>query len=62
MGPLALTIAAPLADAFGVRPFWFAATAGALLIALIRRLTPAIYAIEGRLDRERPAEASAAAA
>jgi DHA3 family macrolide efflux protein-like MFS transporter len=60
MGPLALSVAAPLADVFGVRPFWFVATGGALVIALVRRLTPAIYAIEGRLDRKSTAEASIA--
>jgi zinc transporter ZupT len=58
MGPLSLAIAAPLADRFGVRPFWLVAAAGGLVIALIRRLTPAIYAIEGRLGGERTAEAT----
>jgi DHA3 family macrolide efflux protein-like MFS transporter len=60
MGPLALAFASPLADTFGVRPFWFAATAGALAIALIRRLTPAIYAIEECLDHERTKVSAAA--
>jgi DHA3 family macrolide efflux protein-like MFS transporter len=62
MGPLSLAFAAPLADSIGVRPFWHVAAAGGLIIALIRRLTPAIYAIEGRLDRKGTGEAAGAAA
>jgi zinc transporter ZupT len=54
MGPLALAGAAPLAERFSVRPFGFACAAGALLIALIRRFTPAIYFIEDRPDVVRP--------
>jgi len=50
MGPLALIAAAPLADRFGVRPFWFACAAGGLVIVLIRRFVSAIYYIEDRPD------------
>ena len=50
MAPLALVVAGPLADRFGVRLFWFVSTAGAFLIALIRVLTPAILYIEEQPD------------
>ena len=50
MGPLALVAAAPRADRFGVRPFWFACAAGGLVIVLIRRFVPAIYYLEDQPD------------
>ena len=55
MGPLALIAAAPLADRFGVRPFWLACAAGGLVIVLIRRFVPAIYTMEDRPDVGRSA-------
>jgi DHA3 family macrolide efflux protein-like MFS transporter len=48
LSPVALAISAPIVDNFGVRPLWIAATVGALSIALIRRLTPAVYEIEAQ--------------
>ena len=60
VGPLVLAVAGPLADRFGVRPFWFACAAGGLVIALIRRFVPAIYYMEDHPDRAGVAEASAA--
>jgi DHA3 family macrolide efflux protein-like MFS transporter len=58
MAPLALTVAGPLADRFGVRPFWFASTVGAFTIALIRVLTPSILYIEDQPDQARRAVTS----
>jgi hypothetical protein len=46
-----LTVAAPLAEAFGVHPFWFATTAVELVVVLLRRFVPAIYYIEGGLPQ-----------
>ena len=55
--PISLGIAGPLADAWGVRPFWFMAAAIAAVIGLIRRFTPGIYRLE---DGSRPLETAAA--
>ena len=55
MAPIALAIAGPLADIFGVRPVWFVATAGVLVIALIRRFTRDVYYIEDQPAVERSA-------
>ena len=55
-GPLALILTGPLADVFGVRPLWFAATAGVLLIALLRRFVPGIYYLEDHPDAGRSAD------
>ncbi len=48
LSPVALAMSAPIVEAFGVRPLWIAATVGALVIALIRRLTPAVYEIKAQ--------------
>ena len=55
-GPLALIMTGPLADVFGVRPLCFAATAGVLLIALLRRFVPSIYYMEDHPEVGRSAD------
>jgi DHA3 family macrolide efflux protein-like MFS transporter len=52
MAPLALAIASPLVDLWGVRPLWFVNTVIVLAVALIRRFVPAVYFIEDHLDVE----------
>ena len=46
LGPISLAIAAPLADVWGVRLFWFLRAALTVIALLIRRFTPDIYYIE----------------
>ena len=61
-GPLTLAVAAPIAEAWGVRPFWFVLAAGLALVVLIRRFTPSVYLIEDATNPELAAEAAKAAA
>jgi DHA3 family macrolide efflux protein-like MFS transporter len=51
--PISLAIAGPVADAVGVRLFWFLWPAAGLLIAAIWRLVPAVYDIEAEARRRK---------
>ena len=53
--PISLAIAGPIADAYGVRLFWFVMPIVGLLIAALWRLTPEIYHMEDRTHEEETA-------
>ena len=44
--PISLAIFGPLADVWGVRPFWFLMPAAGLVLAAVRRAIPGIYHME----------------
>ena len=53
--PISLAIAGPIADAFGVRLFWFLMPIVSLISAAIWRFVPEIYHIEDRAHEKRSA-------
>jgi DHA3 family macrolide efflux protein-like MFS transporter len=56
MSPLSLIVAGPLADALGVRVWYWIAGGVTLLMVVIALLTPAIMNIERKREAESPAE------
>jgi DHA3 family macrolide efflux protein-like MFS transporter len=52
LGPISLAIAAPLANVWGVRPFYFIAFVLVVLVILVRRFNRGIYYIEDSPRRE----------
>ena len=46
LSPISLTIAGPIADRMGVRPFWFIVPVVGMVMAYIWRFVPSIYRIE----------------
>ncbi|NLD72185.1 MAG: MFS transporter [Chloroflexi bacterium] len=44
--PISLAIFGPLADTWGVRPFWFLMPAAGIVLAIVRRGIPSIYRLE----------------
>lgn len=62
VSPLSLAIAAPIAEVYGVRPFWLVWGLSILALAVMRRFTRDIYYIEDSISPELAAETPRAAA